>query len=239
MTLPVRAALGKVAGRLPSSLRSARSWTWSVYERARLPRRPLVLVSNNCWGYELYHSLQQPYLTPFVGTFVHPHCYVRLLRDRFPHDLDIREFTDRSRYSPAPPPYPVGVLSGGEEIHFLHHGSIEQAADRWRRRVDRMLRALDSAGAVVAAKMCDRDGCTTADLDEFHLLPLRRRLSIGVRQHPSRCHVTVPALRDPAGHHVVDGLSLYRRRYAYFDLTEWLLTGTVRHTGASRILGAV
>lgn len=207
-----------------------------IYERRRLAAHPVVVVSNNCWGYELYRALSRPYDTPFVGVYIHPACYLELLRRRFPDDLRLRSCSFTSGREGGPTKHPVGLLSGGEEIHFLHYPNPELAVAVWHRRLDRMRNALRDRHAVPAFKFCDRDGATSADLANFHALGLRRRLSLSATialPSSETMHLHRPELLDPVVPRILDGVNLYWARYRYFDITTWLLSGSFRHTFCS------
>ena len=218
------------------AVRELRARACRTYERRRLGSRSLVLISNNCWGYELYRSLGREYATPFVGLYVYPECYLRILRNKFPDRLTLHEFGHRSRYLPQPASHPIGYLEDGEEVHFLHYRSIDEAREKWHRRLQRMRASLQLRDTRLAIKMCDRDGCQEVDLAEFHQLPFATKLSLGVAPHGAQNHIAVPDLREHDAPWVVDGARLYKHRYRYFDITEWLIAGRARHTLFSRSL---
>ena len=46
-----------------------------------------VLISNNCWGGEVYQWYKRPYNSPFIGLFLYGPCYDKLLSD-FDHYID-------------------------------------------------------------------------------------------------------------------------------------------------------
>lgn len=227
--------------KVPEPIRALSRYGREAYERLRLGERSIVVVSNNCWGYELYHALRREYATPFVGLYVYPGCYLSLLETKFPDRLELAGFVAASRYfgAGARPQYPVGVLADGEELHFLHYESEEEARLKWARRLERMRRALEQPDTVLAVKMCDRDGCEPRHLAAFHELPFERKLSLGIATNAQRHHIPLPRLGDSDGRSVMDGRSLYRKRYRYFDVTDWLLEGAVHHTPASLALGSI
>lgn len=207
-----------------------------IYERWRLRGDSFVLVSNNCWGYELYHSVGREYNTPFVGLFLHPDCYIKLV-ENFDFYLSSQlEFIEHSKYESCSGAYPIGLLAGDVEIHFLHYPTKALALDKWRRRVER-LNAAKRAGEPFYFKLCDRDGCTEQHLRRFHAGSFGKRISMSVHETRMANHLCLPELKDPSGNFVVDGLRLYRSRYGYFDISSWISTGDVRQSLASRLLG--
>jgi len=205
-----------------------------AYERLRLCEKPFALVSNNCWGYELYRALGREYNTPFVGLFVPPDSYLRLL-ENFDDCLHAKLEFSPARTDAAAARYPIGRLGADVEIHFLHYASADEARAKWKRRTAR-LRTARAAGAPLFLKLCDRDGCTSEHLARFHALSLGRKVSIGVCAFDSPNHFCRPELKDPGGDFVVDGVKLYAQRYRCFDVAEWIARGGATATVYSRIL---
>ena len=209
-----------------------------TYERLRLSGKSFALVSNNCWGYELYGALGREYNTPFVGLFLFPESYLKLLENL---DVCLRTelaFTRTPRWVAGTPGYPVGVLGDGIEIHFLHYATEQEAREKWNRRAARLVRAMET-GTPLFAKFCDRDGCTAEHLARFHALPFANKVTFGIRAFGSPHHLCRPELKDPQGDFVVDGVKLYDRRYHCFDLADWIARGRVRRSPWSRLLALI
>lgn len=175
--------------------------------RARVLDRTFTVVSNNCWGAHLYPRLGVEYRTPFVGLFLYPDCYLRLLGRLRWYLGQSLEFRPRSRYPdvPAGPAYPVGCLGGDVEVHFLHYRSAD----------DRLF-----------VKFCDRSGCTPEHLAAFDRLPFRNKVCfVSVPAPGVRSAVLVPP--DATGT-VPDGGRLTHVSLAYFDAAGWLRGGSTR-----------
>ena len=208
---------------------------FSAYEAKRIGEKPFVILSNNCWGYELYGAIGREYNTPFIGLFLMPECYLRFL-ENFDNCISSElTFTHNSKYYDQPKPYPIGVLEVGIEIHFLHYTSEKEARDKWGRRMARMKSALAS-GAEIYCKLCDCEGCTPEHLARFHRLGFAQKISIGLQKFSHNQHLHVPFLRNNDGTALIDGARLYKKRYSYFDITQWILTGDVKKTPSSKLL---
>ncbi len=102
------------------------------------------IISNDCWGAEIYKLLNRPFNTPFIGLMLMSPCYIKLLENpRYYLSLplffkgeskyfSIREIQNLSNF-------PIGVLGdSGIEIQFLHYSSEQTAAEKWARRVKRI-----------------------------------------------------------------------------------------------------
>jgi uncharacterized protein (DUF1919 family) len=207
-------------------------------DRSRLKRDGFAIVSNNCWGAEAYSSVGRPYNTPFVGLYLYPECYTELLSNLYPALEAHLTFTRNSQYLKNPPKYPVGLVTEGVEIHFLHYASEDEARAKWDRRAKRFLESV-SADESVFLKFCDRDGCKLSHIERFHDLPYDNKVSFGVVQYDHPNHLFVPGMKSSNENSVIDGQSLFRQRYACFDFAHWIRTGKIERTLMSQMLGLI
>jgi uncharacterized protein (DUF1919 family) len=207
-------------------------------ENFRCKRKDFIVISNNCWGSQLYDAMRKQYNTPFVGLFLYPECYIRFLENFESCIQEEIKFTKTSKYIENAPKYPIGLLCDNIEIHFLHYSSEEEAREKWGRRVERLRR--DSENNVpIFVKFCDRENCTKDHLERFHALPFKNKISISMHPFDMTNHLYTPRLKDPKGDYVIDGLRLYRKRYHYFDIVNWISTGTCCKTATSKILSLI
>jgi uncharacterized protein (DUF1919 family) len=212
-------------------------WFISWYERILLKSQNFIIVSNNCWGFESYKTLNKPYNTPFVGLYLYPADYLKLIYNIekiFDEELT---FVTGSKFVEGELGYPVGIILDDVEIHFLHYNSARVAKDKWTRRLQRMKESR-SEGAKLLFKMCDRDGCTTEDLNLFHQAPVVKnhtRISFGVKPLSDQHHIVVDEALSGQSDQSPDGLKLYQIRYQLFDFCHWVIHGRVRKSLGSRI----
>ena len=153
-------AIGRVMYRLVMPLR-----------RRRLKNRSVSIVSNDCWSSFMYRFYGLPFNSPFVGLFIMPDHYLAMLENPEvlatpPRMTSSAESVYADRLSDLPP-YPLGILPGGIEIHFLHYATAEEALDKWTRRMSR----LDWDNCIV--KFSRNNGCTDGHLRRFDALPFR------------------------------------------------------------------
>jgi uncharacterized protein (DUF1919 family) len=212
----------------------------ATIEEWQLKDKRFVLLSNNCWGYEIYQALGRKYNTPLVGLFLFAECYIRFLEDFWNCINSTIEFTQTSKYrkESVSTDYPIGLLNNGVEIHFMHYSSEREAKEKWSRRIDRLKKDVE-LNVPVFLKFCDRDSCTNEHLARFHALPFKNKLSIGVNPFNAVNHLYLPKMKDPKGMFVLDGLNLYRKRYQYFDISCWLSDGKVCHSAMQKILSLI
>lgn len=166
----------------------------NFFERRRLRNHSVTVISNNCWGGFMlkYHHL--PFNTPFIGLFVMPEDYIKILENpellKTPlHFISKAE----SRYPDAHEnTYPIGVIGDGVEIHFLHYRDEDEARAKWERRV----RRINWSNAIV--KFSDEVGPTPPELiKRFDSLPYRCKVCFSARPEPGLKSVVV--LPDFAG----------------------------------------
>lgn len=204
-------------------------------EFLRLQNKEFSLISNNCWGYELYNVLKRQYNSPFIGLFLFPECYIKLL-ENFEANMQSKiVFSNRTRYMDTELNYPLGIINNDIEIHFLHYSSETEALEKWNRRTSRLLKSM-SENIPTYFKFCDRDGCSLEHMKRFHSLPFQNKISIGVDPYNSNTHIHCPNLKDPSGNFVINGASLYQRRYDYFDISSWILKKNIHPTIINKFL---
>lgn len=109
-----------------------------------LKNKNFTIISDNCWGWFVYKYFWLEYQSPFVGLFLFPNCYIRLLENfdyLVSQDLIFIEpsesiyFTKLKKWGTAW--YPIWLL-GSVELHFLHYNSKKDAFEKWNRRKKRI-----------------------------------------------------------------------------------------------------
>ena len=137
-----------------------------------------TIISNNCWGgmiYESYNIIKQ---TPTAGLFFMAEDYIKFVSDLKKYTSSDIEFIEPasskwyksvcsdSRYGS----YPVGRIGGDVEIFFLHYHSKKEAAEKWKRRCERI------NWDKMLVKFNDQNGCRKSDLEAFLKLPYKNKL---------------------------------------------------------------
>lgn len=190
-------------------------------------RSDFVVVSNNCFGAEVYRRLNKPYNTPFVGLFIMADDYIRLLENfdlymnkelKF-KDYQIAGVQDKIKN------YPIGIL-GDLEIHFMHYKSLIEAKNKWERRTRRMLKT----NAKKFFIFNDRDGATEEHFRLFEDLKLDNKISFSVNKSMGNSSTIIIKQSGRAGDTVPDGVSLYNICFQYLDYYYWLKSGVIKHS---------
>ncbi len=160
-----------------------------------LKNREFTIISNNCWGGIMYQYYGLEYRTPFIGLFIPMPCYIKLLSDfdaAMAADLSFIEAGQSEYYRKIPDladkKYPIGVLPGGIEIHFLHYKSREEARAKWEKRKSR----INKNNMLV--KMAEIDFCTKELIEKFDNLPFKNKICYTANNYPGiKSAVRLPA----------------------------------------------
>ena len=204
--------------------------------RQRVHNPDFTLVSVNCWGSTIYRELKRPYNTPFVGLFIPAAGYIKLLGDLKNYLAQELSFVSVSRFDFANALrrkrnnyYPIGILGGDIEIHFLHYESESLALEKWTAR--RMRMNMDN----LFVQFSDEYECEQSHLLEFDRLDFPRKVAFTANPHPEL--KSAVWLSEYAGQPQIQ--NPFTERYVYrrhFDVADWLNGGTGAVTPAYRLL---
>jgi uncharacterized protein (DUF1919 family) len=192
-------------------------------DRRRLCTKEFTIISSNCWGAEAYKEFGIAYLTPFVGLFLFPPCYLRLLGNLKDYLSEPLSFIDVSRYEIANERrkdnyYPIGLLGEAIEIHFMHYSTISDAQEKWKRRVSRI--NWDN----IFVEFSDRDSCNLQHIEHFEKLQFKKKICFTAKRYPQfKSTVWIEECRNETT--VPDGKKLYTICKKYFDIIDWLNGG--------------
>lgn len=108
--------------------------------------REYSVITPNCFGGHVVQDLKMRYNTPTAGLYFMYPDYIEFLKDIKYYLTEAKiQFVNESKYplgnerlKNAEHWYPVGLLDGKIEIHFLHYKTEEEAASKWYRRSARV-----------------------------------------------------------------------------------------------------
>jgi uncharacterized protein (DUF1919 family) len=187
------------------------------YFRWTFGKKEFCIISNDCWGGEMYKLLNRQYNTPFIGLMLMSPCYIRLL-ENLKMNLDLPlVFKKSSRYPSmqkinAGTDFPVAVLGDTDiEIQFLHYQTEESAKDKWERRVKR----IDWNNLFVKYD-CGKDYADKESIRKFLQLSFSNKLIFG-RKNFGRSEVFV--LKN----YSTDAVVQFRNCFLSFNPVGWIV----------------
>jgi len=194
---------------------------FSWIPRLKLKSKPFSIIGNNCFAGGIYHKFGLQYATPTIWTYIFPDDYLRFLENldwylnqhlRFTAETD-HEMA-HSHFVKIRRRYPIGVLGGDIEIHFMHYRTEAEAHDKWQRRLKRFNREN------LFVLFSDGEEYREEHLARFEKLPYKHKIFFSSKPQPhSSCTVFIPDYYGKV--HVYD--STCNRRYEkYLDLVKWL-----------------
>ncbi|WP_025002187.1 DUF1919 domain-containing protein [Prevotella dentasini] len=141
------------------------------------------IISSNCLAGRFMQDLNMKYNSPTLGLYFFYPDYIDFLQNlEFYLKKAQIQFVEHSKYKIGDERrskwkhwYPIGLLDGKVEIHFLHYYSEEEAAEKWYRRATR----LDMDKLVIIGS--DQNLCTPQDMLNFDKLPYERKIFFSSR----------------------------------------------------------
>lgn len=149
----------------------------------QLDRFPTI-ISNDCFGGEVYQSLGIPYNSPFIGLMLMAPCYINLLKNLDHYMSQDLVFIRKSKYKKINKlqskigQFPIATIGGDVEIQFLHYHSEQEAYEKWTKRKER----IDKENLFVKFDY-SKDFANERLLNDFLSLGFKRFLAIGSTQN--------------------------------------------------------
>lgn len=193
--------------------------------RKKLTNKRFTIISNNCWGGEVYEYYNLQKQSPTVGLFFMASDYLIFLEDLkgflsaeliFINPNESKWVNDKlicsdKRFGS----YPIGkLISNGKsiEIFFLHYKNEKEAKEKWNRRCKRI------SWNKMLIKFNDQNGCDSKSIDKFIGLKYdnkifftakrwkkenewRRKLSYYYYIHQMGNNGSITASHEPFGNH--------------------------------------
>jgi uncharacterized protein (DUF1919 family) len=140
--------------------------------RNKIPKDTSI-ISSNCFAGRIMQDFHIQYNSPTLGLYFMYPDYIEFLKhlDFYLTKAKI-QFVEHSKYSVGDERranckhwYPIGLLNGKVEIHFLHYYSEEEAAEKWYRRASRV----NFENLIIIGM--EQNLCTIDDIIAFDKLP--------------------------------------------------------------------
>ncbi|WP_418263501.1 DUF1919 domain-containing protein [Flavobacterium faecale] len=178
------------------------------------------IISNDCWGAEIYIERKIAYNTPFVGLFIPPSHFVKMANNLQAYLATELVFVKETAFQDykelyKKEQYPIALL-GDVEIHFLHYTDETQARSKWNRRLNRMPK--DTSTWFI--KGCDREVSDWNQLQaSWNSIPFNK-IFFSAKKRKKLAHaVTITESYDE---YVTDGKALYNLSKDYFEIDQWI-----------------
>ena len=141
------------------------------------------IISSNCFAGRIMQDKKMQYNTPTLGLYFMYPDYIEFLQhlEYYLKEAKI-DFVHKSKYPLGNERhehwkhwYPIGLLGGKVEIHFLHYHTEKEAAEKWYRRAARI-----NWDKLLIIGM-DQNLCTEADMLAFDKLAFNRKIFFSSR----------------------------------------------------------
>jgi uncharacterized protein (DUF1919 family) len=187
-------------------------------QRVHIQNENFTIISNDCWGSGPYHHAGLMYRTPFIGTRILAPCYLELLKNPKGYLAAPATFIPTSRYAFINERraaflgyYPIAVLAGALELHFVHETDATTAWQKWQRRITKM-----NWDHLYIKFSEDPECCTQAMVAEFDRLDYPYKVCFTYREYPDLpSTVFMPD-------YFVAGAPMYFLSRTYFNTIAWL-----------------
>jgi uncharacterized protein (DUF1919 family) len=208
------------------SIQSALKWSFvdrffSWIPRSKLRNTRFSIIGNNCFVGGMYHKYGLKYSSPTIWTYIFPDEYLRFLGNLDWYLTQPMQFIETSKHEVSKRytqltgrVYPIGLLGGDVEIHFMHYKTPEEAAEKWGMRLRRLCR--DNLFVVFS----DSEEFEEKHLERFAVLPFEHKVFFSAK--PRFDFPGTVFVRDYAGAPYIFDVTRNRRYEKYFDLTRWL-----------------
>ena len=145
----------------------------SYYKHKIQKRGDRTIICHNCLGGVILHNFNMRFCSPFVNLMIPTSHYIEILNCI----NDIKTW-DLCEITSIESTYPIGLLNGKWEIHFMHYSSFSIAAEKWRERLERM--EMHNMYFILV----ETHSCTYNDLINFDALPYKNKIIVAHKPYP-------------------------------------------------------
>jgi len=187
---------------------------FNLKNRAKLRRRSVSLIANNCIGGFICHDLGLQFKSPFVNLWMRSDDYLKLLCDLEGYLGAELNFIKEEHID-----YPVGLLRD-VKIYFQHYATEEEARQKWNQRLARV----DFENLYVL--FVEIEGTSYENLAAFDQLPFPNKAMLTHRPYSEFQNAfPVPGYEESGYvgpcYHYRNGLT-GMREYDAFDYVSWI-----------------
>ena len=160
--------------------------------------KDLSIISSNCFAGRIMQDIGMQYNTPTLGLYFMYPDYIEFLSNLEYYLKEAKiEFVEHSQYAIGDERraawshwYPIGLLGGKVEIHFLHYYTEEEAAEKWYRRAKRV-----NFDRLLIIGM-QQNLCTEKDIEAFDTLPFEHKIMFSNQDLPLKSNEYMPEFQN-------------------------------------------
>ena len=183
------------------------------------------VITSNCFAGRIMQDLKMQYNSPTEGLYFMMPDYIEFLEHLEFYTQKARlTFVPHSKYQLAeerrlstPPPYPIGLLDGKVEVHFLHYHSEQEAKEKWMRRCKR----INFSDLIVIGN--DQNMCTTEDIEVFSKLLFEKKIFFSSKEFsiPGTVFMREYSNQETVGDAYHEAHVFYKYMVRYASLNNW------------------
>jgi uncharacterized protein (DUF1919 family) len=127
---------------LATKINNIRFLLGKILLNKKLVNNTFTIISNDCWGGEVYKWFNIPFSSPFIGLMIMAPDYLKLLKSLKRYIEFPLVFKKKSKYYHinkirTTRYFPIGRLDD-VEILFFHYKTENEALEKWNRRKNRI-----------------------------------------------------------------------------------------------------
>lgn len=197
----------------------------AIWLSLRLVPKSFSIISDDCWGGQIYRQLHLRYLTPTVGLWIQSADYLNYLEN---FDSIHREELKFIKHKKK---YPLAHLSG-VRIHFLHSTNEAEAAQKYLERHGR----IDRENVFYKIDF-GKTRYTQEDILRWNRMRLRNSVALypPTLELPSEGIHNGVLVRD----WVLNGEAMFDISRKHFNVFAWLRHGRIEHGVIYRMANAI
>lgn len=201
---------------------------FAPFYRVRLKNYGASIISNNCWGGQVYDKYALPYKSPTIGLYFFSKDYIKFISNlKYYLSLDLQFISAGDAINSAnifknnDKDAIIGVL-GDIEIVFQHYSTKEEAYDKWNKRKVRV----DFNNLLI--KCNDQNGFDEEDYRNFQSLKYDNKILLTANEDWKEGEDVVYVKKYSTAGYVINDVTsrgfFFTKRFFHVDTTEILNT---------------
>jgi len=170
----------------------------------------------------MYHKFGLQFSSPTIGVFFFPEEYIKFLENLKWYLKQPLKFTTESTHisvqkiqTALKRNYPIGILGGDVEVHFLHYINEAEALEQWNRRLLR----INYNNLFILFSDTEPEEFREDLLERYDKLPFENKIFFSSK--PRTNYKWVVFVEDYYGEPSVSDLTRNRKYGKYLDLVKW------------------